>query len=128
VFALMGLRQLYFLLGHLLDKLEYLKYGIAFILGFIGVKLGFHAMHTNELPFVNGGKPIEWAPEIDTWTSLAVIILSMAVATIASLVKLKRSGTSVAEAIHGDEPEETDDSGTTETTERPAKTTREDAG
>jgi tellurite resistance protein TerC len=52
----------------------------------------------------------------------------MAVATIASLVKLKRSGTSVAEAIHGDEPEETDDSETTEATDRPAKTTREDAG
>jgi tellurite resistance protein TerC len=128
VFALMGLRQLYFLLGHLLDKLEYLKFGIAFILGFIGVKLVFHAMHANELPFINGGKPIEWAPEIDTWTSLAVIILSMAVATIASLVKLKRSGTTVAEAIHGDEPEETDGSESTETTDRPAKTTREDAG
>jgi tellurite resistance protein TerC len=108
VFALMGLRQLYFLLGHLLDKLEYLKYGIAFILAFIGVKLVFHAMHENEVPFINGGHPIEWAPDIDTWTSLAVIILSMAVATIASLVKLKLSGSSVAEAIHGDEPDEAD--------------------
>ena len=56
VFALMGLRQLYFLLGDLLDKLEYLKYGIAFILAFIGVKLVFHAMHENELPFINGGE------------------------------------------------------------------------
>ncbi|MFF1633798.1 TerC family protein [Leifsonia sp. NPDC058248] len=106
VFALMGLRQLYFLLGHLLDKLEYLKYGIAFILAFIGVKLVFHAMHENEVPFINGGHPIEWAPDIGTWTSLAVIILSMAVATIASLVKLKISGTTVAEAIHGDDPDE----------------------
>jgi tellurite resistance protein TerC len=106
VFALMGLRQLYFLLGHLLDKLEYLKYGIAFILAFIGVKLVFHAMHENEVPFINGGHPIEWAPDIDTWTSLAVIVLSMAVATIASLVKLKLSGTTVAEAIHGDDQDE----------------------
>jgi len=102
VFALMGLRQLYFLLGHLLDKLVYLKYGIAFILAFIGVKLVFHAMHENELPFINGGQHIEWAPDIDTWTSLAVIIGSMVVATIASLVKLRLSGTTVAEAIHGD--------------------------
>ena len=103
VFALMGLRQLYFLLGHLLDRLEYLKYGIAFILGFIGVKLVFHALHTNEVPFINGGHPVEWAPEISTWTSLAVILISMAVATIASLVKLRITGVSVTEAIHGDD-------------------------
>jgi tellurite resistance protein TerC len=89
IFALMGLRQLYFLLGDLIDKLEYLHYGIAFILGFIGVKLVFHAMHENELPFINGGQGIEWAPEIDTWTSLIVIVAAMAVATIASLVKLR---------------------------------------
>ena len=57
VFALMGLRQLYFLLGGLLERLEYLKYGIAFILAFIGVKLVFHALHVNELPFLNGGEP-----------------------------------------------------------------------
>jgi len=90
VFALMGLRQLYFLLGGLLERLEYLKYGIAFILFFIGVKLVFHALHNNEVPFLNGGEGFTWAPEIDTWTSLAVIILSMAVATIASLIKTKR--------------------------------------
>jgi tellurite resistance protein TerC len=106
VFALMGLRQLYFLLGHLLDKLVYLKYGIAFILAFIGVKLVFHAMHENELPFINGGQHIEWAPDIDTWTSLAVIVASMVVATIASLVKLRMSGTTVAEAIHGEDDDE----------------------
>ncbi|AGW41110.1 membrane protein, tellurium resistance [Leifsonia xyli subsp. cynodontis DSM 46306] len=103
VFALMGLRQLYFLLGHLLDKLVYLKYGIAFILAFIGVKLVFHAMHENELPFVNGGQYIEWAPDISTWTSLAVIVGAMAVATVASLVKLRMSGETVAHAIHGDD-------------------------
>ena len=91
VFALMGLRQLYFLLGHLVDKLEYLKYGIAFILAFIGVKLVFHAMHENELPFINGGESIEWAPDISTWTSLIVIVAAMAVAVVASLVKLRLS-------------------------------------
>ena len=89
VFALMGLRQLYFLLGGLLERLEYLKYGIAFILAFIGVKLVLHALHVNELPFLNGGEPFEWAPEISTWASLGVIVVAMAVATIASLVKAR---------------------------------------
>jgi tellurite resistance protein TerC len=87
VFALMGLRQLYFLLGGLLERLEYLKYGIAFILAFIGVKLVLHALHVNELPFINGGEHVEWAPEISTWASLGVIVAAMAVATVASLVK-----------------------------------------
>jgi tellurite resistance protein TerC len=103
IFALMGLRQLYFLLGGLLERLEYLKYGIAFILAFIGVKLVLHALHTNEVFFINGGKGIEWAPEIDTWTSLGVIILSMAVATVASLIKASRDahkrGHTLAEEI-----------------------------
>ncbi len=90
LFALMGLRQLYFLLGDLLDRLRYLHYGIAFILAFIGVKLFFHAMHVNELPFINGGQHIEWAPEISTWMSLGVIVVSMAVATIASLIASAR--------------------------------------
>jgi tellurite resistance protein TerC len=92
IFALMGLRQLYFLLGGLLDKLEYLKYGIAFILAFIGVKLTAHAMHVNELPFINDGHSIEWAPEISTNTSLVVIAGSIGVAAIASAIKLKRAG------------------------------------
>jgi len=89
IFALMGLRQLYFLLGDLIDKLEYLHYGIAFILGFIGVKLVFHAMHANELPFINGGNPIEWAPDIPSWLSLIVIIAAMTVAVVASLIKIR---------------------------------------
>jgi tellurite resistance protein TerC len=90
VFALMGLRQLYFLLGDLVDKLVYLKYGIAFILAFIGVKLFFHALHENTLPFINGGEHVDWAPEIDTFVSLAVIVGSMAVAVIASIIKVRR--------------------------------------
>ncbi len=90
LFALMGLRQLYFLLGDLLDRLRYLHYGIAFILAFIGVKLVFHAMHVNELPFINGGEHIEWAPEISTWMSLGVIVVAMVVATLASLAASAR--------------------------------------
>jgi tellurite resistance protein TerC len=89
VFALMGLRQLYFLLGGLMDRLEYLKYGIAFILAFIGVKLVAHAMHVNELPFINGGEHIEWAPEIPTTVSLAVIVASIAVSAGASLISAR---------------------------------------
>jgi tellurite resistance protein TerC len=89
VFALMGLRQLYFLLGDLIDRLVYLKYGIAFILAFIGVKLFLHALHENELPFINGGEHVEWAPEITTWVSLAVIVGAMAIATIASLIRMR---------------------------------------
>ena len=99
VFALMGLRQLYFLLGDLIDRLVYLKYGIAFILAFIAVKLVFHALHENEVPFINGGQGVAWAPEINTWVSLAVIVASMAVATVASLVRLRldrRAGTGTA--------------------------------
>ena len=91
VFALMGLRQLYFLLGGLIDKLEYLKYGIAFILAFIGFKLVAHAMHENELPFINGGKHIYWAPEISTNTSLLVIVGSITIAAVASIIKARAS-------------------------------------
>jgi tellurite resistance protein TerC len=102
LFALMGLRQLYFLLGGLLERLKYLHYGIAFILAFIGVKLVFHALHVNELPFINNGEPVDWAPEISTWMSLVVIIAAMAVATIASVVSSRREqkalGTDAASA------------------------------
>jgi len=85
-FSLLGLRQLYFLLGGLLDRLEYLKYGISFILAFIGFKLITHAMHENELPFINGGQHIEWAPNIDSITSLGVIVASIAVSAIVSVI------------------------------------------
>lgn len=88
VFALMGLRQLYFLLGALVDKLQYLKYGIAFILGFIGVKLVLHAMHENQLPFINGGQGLA-VPEIDTTTSLIVIVASIVVSAALSIRSLQ---------------------------------------
>jgi tellurite resistance protein TerC len=87
VFALMGLRQLYFLLGDLLRRLVYLSLGLSVILAFIGVKLVLHAMHQNELPFINGGHHISWAPEIPIWVSLGVIILTLGITTLASLRK-----------------------------------------
>ena len=89
VFALMGLRQLYFLIGGLLQRLVYLSYGLAFLLLFIGVKLILHAMHENEVPFINGGEPIEWAPEIPIWLSLVVILGTLVVTAVASLMSDK---------------------------------------
>lgn len=88
VFALMGLRQLYFLLGDLLKRLVYLSQGLAFILAFIGVKLVLHALHENELPFINGGEPVH-VPEIPTLASLGVIVVTLAITTAASLYKTR---------------------------------------
>ncbi|GAA2717176.1 TerC family protein [Micromonospora olivasterospora] len=90
VFALMGLRQLYFLLGGLLDRLIYLSVGLAVVLGFIGVKLALEALADNNLPFVNGGQPVGWAPHIPIWLSLVVILGTLSAATAASLVKSAR--------------------------------------
>jgi tellurite resistance protein TerC len=89
-FALMGLRQMYFLLGGLLDRLVYLSYGLAAVLGFIGVKLVLDALHGNNVSFINGGEPIEWAPHIPIWLSLTVIAWMLGVTTIASLARASR--------------------------------------
>ena len=88
-FALMGLRQLFFLIGGLLERLVYLAQGLAVILAFIGVKLVFHALHVNELSFINGGQPLLWVPEIPIWFSLLFIGVTIAVATVASLLKTR---------------------------------------
>ena len=90
VFALMGLRQLYFLLGGLLDRLVYLSAGLSVVLAFIGVKLVLHALHENELPFINGGEHVG-VPEIPTWLSLVVIVVTLAVTAVASLAKNRRT-------------------------------------
>ena len=90
VFALMGLRQLYFLLGGLIEKLHYLTFGIAVILAFIGVKLVLHALHDNTLPFINGGKHLDGIPEISTEVSLIVIVASIGISALASVWKLRR--------------------------------------
>ncbi|WP_028650501.1 TerC family protein [Nocardioides halotolerans] len=87
IFALMGLRQLYFLIGDLLQRLVYLSYGLAVLLAFIGVKLILHAMHENELPFINGGHHVGWAPEIPIWLSLVAIVGILGVTTVLSLMK-----------------------------------------
>lgn len=89
VFALMGLRQLYFLLGGLLKRLVYLSLGLSFILAFIGVKLVLHALHENELPFINGGEHVK-VPEISSLVSLGVIIVTLVLTAVLSLRKDKR--------------------------------------
>ncbi len=92
VFALMGLRQLYFLLGGLLQRLVYLSLGLAAILGFIGVKLILEALAGNNVPFINGGQPITAVPHITIGWSLGTIVSILVIATIASLIKSSRDG------------------------------------
>ena len=94
-FSLLGLRQLFFLVDGLLDRLVYLSYGLAVILAFIGAKLVIHALHTNELPFVNGGEHVTAVPEIPIWLSLAVIAGTLVVTTVASLLSDRRARRSV---------------------------------
>jgi tellurite resistance protein TerC len=84
-FALLGLRQLYFLLSGLMERLKYLGVGLSIILAWIGIKLVFHALHKNELPFINGGEHVKWVPEISTNLSLSVILITLFVTTVASL-------------------------------------------
>ena len=76
-FALMGLRQLFFVVEGLLKRLRYLSYGLSVVLGFIAVKLILEALHSNSLTFINGGKGFAWAPEIPTWLSLVVIVVAI---------------------------------------------------
>ena len=91
-FALLGLRQLYFLLGGLMERLKYLSVGLSIILAWIGVKLVIHALHKNELPFINGGQHVEAIPEISTELSLAVIIFTLAITTVWSLAVTGKNG------------------------------------
>jgi tellurite resistance protein TerC len=89
-FALLGLRQLYFLLSGLLLRLKYLGLGLSVILGWIGIKLAIHALHKNELPFINGGNHVDWLPEISTELSLGVILGTITIATVTSLVATRK--------------------------------------
>jgi tellurite resistance protein TerC len=86
-FALMGLRQLYFLLGGLMNKLIYLTQGLAIILGFIGIKLIVEAIHGGGTHKILGVE----IPEISTQFSLIVIVGTLAITTIASLFVSSKS-------------------------------------
>ncbi|MCU1434070.1 MAG: rane protein TerC, involved in tellurium resistance [Pseudarthrobacter sp.] len=87
-FSLMGLRQLFFLIDGLLDRLIFLSYGLAAILGFIGVKLILHALHENTLPFINEGEHVS-VVEVSTAVSLSVILGVLVVTILASLFSPK---------------------------------------
>ncbi len=86
-FALMGLRQLYFLIGGLLKKLVHLSYGLSVILGFIGVKLVLHALHESGVH----------TPEISIPFSLSVICGVLVITTITSLIASKKQAAAEAE-------------------------------
>jgi len=114
-FSLLGLRQLYFLLDGLLDRLIYLSFGLAAILLFIGSKLILHALHENNLPFVNGGEHVD-VVEISTGLSLVVIMVVLLITIFASLFSTRgRTQTAMAhirrDAIAYLDPEYTDDPG-----------------
>jgi tellurite resistance protein TerC len=88
-FALLGLRALFFLVKGLLDRLVYLSTGLSLILAFIGLKLILHWAHTDISPSV---------PEISTPVSLGVIVVVLAVVTVASLIKTRNDPTAKAHA------------------------------
>lgn len=96
-FALMGLRQLYFLIGGLLKKLVHLSYGLSVILGFIGVKLVLHALHENGVH----------TPEISIPFSLSVIGGVLVITTITSLIASKKQAAAEAEEAAKAEADET---------------------
>src|SRR5690606_28402667 len=100
-FSLLGLRQLYFLVGGLLERLVYLSLGLAAILGFIGVKLVLHALHENNLPFINDGEPVP-VIEIGTWPSLVVIVAILLVTVVASLTSPKGKARVAVSALRRD--------------------------
>jgi tellurite resistance protein TerC len=92
-FALLGLRQLFFLLSGLMERLKYLGVGLSIILAWIGVKLIIHALHKNELPFINGGEYVKAVPEISTELSLGVIVSSLVITTVVSLIATSKEKT-----------------------------------
>jgi tellurite resistance protein TerC len=100
-FALMGLRQLFFLIGGLLDRLVYLNKGLAVVLAFIGLKLILEALHHHG---------VSWAPEVPILASLGVIVGTLAVTTVLSLMKSRRDDAAAAAAGPADEAPETSES------------------
>jgi tellurite resistance protein TerC len=95
-FSLLGLRQLFFLVEGLLERLLYLSYGLAAILAFIGVKLVLHALHENNVPFINDGEPVN-VIEFSPLMSLVVISAILTVTILLSLLSPKgKAKTAVA--------------------------------
>jgi len=86
VFALMGLRQLYFVLGSLLEKLYYLPVGLTVLLTFIGIKLVLHAMH-----HYGWDAKLGFSGEISTALSLCIIVAILGLTAVVSLIKTRRN-------------------------------------
>lgn len=98
-FALLGLSEMYFLLGALLDRLRFLGKGLALILLFIGVKLVMEAMAENTLPFIAGGESITWVPHISPALSLSVVGSILATTVLASIwISARERRRAIAEA------------------------------
>jgi tellurite resistance protein TerC len=100
-FALMGLRQIYFIIGRLLARLVYLSVGLGVILGFIGVKLVLQALNENSLPFLNGGRPLHSVPTAGSGLSLGVIVGVLLVTTVASVLRTRRAVAEVSRHARG---------------------------
>jgi tellurite resistance protein TerC len=95
-FALMGLRQLYFIIGGLIERLVYLSYGLAVVLGFIGVKLIVETLHHHG---------VSWAPEIPILWSLGAIIGTLVLTAVISLVKVRRDERAELDEVTSSAPE-----------------------
>ncbi|MSW74069.1 MAG: TerC family protein [Actinobacteria bacterium] len=91
IFALMGLRQLYFLLQGLVARLVYLSKGLSFILAFIGTKMIFEAFHAVGVDEIAGVH----IPEVPLALSLGVIITSLTITTVASLTATRDDGSEI---------------------------------
>jgi len=109
-FALMGLRQLFFVVRDLLDRLRHLDTGLSIILAFIGAKLVLEALHDNNLPFLNGGEPIHSIPVVPIWLSLGFIIGTLGVVTITSTLANRRDVPAPAAASTDDAAQPKEDS------------------
>ncbi|WP_081687405.1 TerC/Alx family metal homeostasis membrane protein [Glycomyces tenuis] len=96
LFALFGLRQLYFLLAGLLRHLRFLSLGLAAILGWIGIKLIINGLAANQLPFLNGGEPLH-LPHVPIWLSLGFIAAVLTAVVVANWIILRREGRTWAE-------------------------------
>jgi tellurite resistance protein TerC len=97
-FALIGLRQLFFVVRGLLDTLEHLSRGLSLVLAFIGAKLVLEALHQNTLPFLNGGESVHWAPEIPTSVSLGVVVGIILLTAVTSMIASRRRASREAAA------------------------------
>jgi tellurite resistance protein TerC len=107
-FALIGLRQLFFVVRGLLDTLEHLSKGLSLVLAFIGAKLILEALHENSLPFLNAGRSLHWAPLIPTWVSLAVVVGIILLTALTSTIASRRRAAREAVAVRRPPPDDLD--------------------